>query len=98
MQRRRLAAALVNVRSGGSLAAAATWERKRAVSVTHDPTTGRPLSSHDDAVETLTDDELETELTVTAHDPVRRARRYDLLWRELISRQRGCRARRYGSL
>jgi hypothetical protein len=49
-------------------------------------------------VEALTDDELETELTVVSHDPVRRTERYDRLWRELIQRRRGYRKHQYGSI
>ena len=53
--------------------------------------TGRPLEDDEDAVETLTDDELETELTVVSHDPVRRAERYDRLVAEVMARRRGYR-------
>jgi hypothetical protein len=45
----------------------------------------------ENAVEVLSDDELEVELTVVSHDPVRRARRYDELVAELLRRRRGYR-------
>lgn len=43
-------------------------------------------------VELLADDELEAELTVAAHDPVRRRNRYDTLRAEATKRQRTYRA------
>ena len=57
----------------------------------HDPHTGRPLADGHEAVETLSDDELEAELTVTAYDPVRRADHYDHLMGEWLARKRGYR-------
>jgi hypothetical protein len=45
----------------------------------------------DEGVEALSDDELEVELTVASHDPVRRARRYDRLVAEWTARRRGYR-------
>ena len=54
------------------------------------PNDGTPdFEAH--AVESLSDDELEQELTVVAHDPVRRADRYERLFREWLERQRGYR-------
>jgi hypothetical protein len=41
----------------------------------YDSRTGRPLVDAKDAVDGLTDDELEVELTVAAAEPVRRGRR-----------------------
>jgi hypothetical protein len=49
------------------------------------------LADGDDAIATLSDDELELELTVAAHDPVRRNRRYERLTREWLTRHRGYR-------
>lgn len=69
------------------------WER-RHVTTSNDPVTGRPLHDGDEAVESLSDDELELELTVAAHDPVRRKGRYELLAREWLTRHRGYRSRR----
>jgi hypothetical protein len=57
----------------------------------HDPDTGRPLADGHEAIETLSDDELEAELTVTAYDPVRRADRYEELVCEWLARKRGYR-------
>jgi hypothetical protein len=59
----------------------------------HDPKTGRPLAGQDEAVESLTDAELEAELTVTSFDPVRRRLRYDRLVSERLARRRGYRRR-----
>ena len=39
-------------------------------------------------VETLTNEELQAELTVAAHDPVRRKHRYDSLVSEILNRDR----------
>ena len=43
----------------------------------------------DEPVEALADDELEIELTIAAHDPVRRSSRFELLMNELLRRRRG---------
>ena len=40
-------------------------------------------------VEELSDEELEQELTVAAHDPVRRHDRYEALYKEWLIRHRG---------
>jgi len=58
------------------------------MTMSYSPTTGRPLNGEGEAVATLSDDELEIELTVASHDPVRRATRYDRLVRERLARQR----------
>jgi hypothetical protein len=57
----------------------------------YDKRTGRPLADGSDAVEALTDEELEVELTVAAAEPVRRAKRLDdvLLERTRRRMQRG---------
>lgn len=54
----------------------------------NNPATGRPESDGHDAVETLTDPELEAELTVASHDPVRRAVRFDRLIAEWLEQHR----------
>jgi hypothetical protein len=64
------------------------------LTINYDPATGRPLRDDEEAVETLTDEELETELTVVSYDAVRRSERYDRLWHELLQRRRGYRKRR----
>jgi len=61
-------------------------EREEAVETRHNPATGRPLADGDEAVETLTDPELEAELTVASFDPVRRASRYERLVGEWLRR------------
>ena len=61
------------------------------MSVLQDPVTGR--RPDDDDVASLSDDELDLELTVAAHDPVRRTGRYERLVHEWLTRQRGYRAR-----
>jgi hypothetical protein len=61
------------------------------VAVLEDPATGR--RPHDADVASLSDDELDLELTVAAHDPVRRRGRYESLIHEWLTRQRGYRAR-----
>ena len=43
----------------------------------------------DAPVEALDDDELEIELTIAAHDPIRRSSRFELLMNEMVRRQRG---------
>ena len=57
----------------------------------HDPHTGRPLADGHEAIGSLSDDELEAELTVTAYDPVRRSDHYDHLMGEWLARKRGYR-------
>jgi hypothetical protein len=47
------------------------------------------LEGTDRRVEQLEDAELDAEITVAAHDPVRRTRRYESLVTELLSRRRG---------
>jgi len=54
-----------------------------------DTVTGRPLLGQDEAVETLTDPELQAELTIASLHP--REQRFERLWRELIARRRGYR-------
>jgi hypothetical protein len=56
---------------------------------TIDTVTGRPQHGGSDAVETLSEEELETELTIAVLEPGFRERRYEQLWRELLSRRRG---------
>ena len=55
-----------------------------------DTVTGRPLEGQAEAVETLTDPELQAELTIASLHP--RERRFERLWPELLQRRRG-----YGS-
>jgi hypothetical protein len=64
---------------------------ERRVTRTHDPATGRPLADGDEAIGSLSDEELELELTVAAHDPLRRHRRYERLTREWLTRNRAYR-------
>ena len=52
-----------------------------------DQRTGRPLVNGRDDIEALTDDELETELTIAAGDAERRATRLDNLLLERTRRQ-----------
>ena len=54
----------------------------------HDAKTGRPLHDGDEAVETLTDDELDAELTIALFDEERRERRIRRLEQELQRRRR----------
>ena len=56
----------------------------------YDPVTGRPLDGHTEALETLSDRELEAELTIAVHTE-KRGQRYERLWRELLDRRRGYR-------
>ena len=55
----------------------------------YDSRTGLPQLEDEDDVQRLDDDELEAELTIASIEPTRRARRYDLLFKELLSRRRG---------
>jgi hypothetical protein len=55
----------------------------------YDTRTGRPLEDGRDAVEALTDDELEVELTVALAEPHRRQRRLDALLLERSRRRLG---------
>ena len=52
------------------------------------------LLPEDQSVESLSDDQLELELTVAAHDPVRRRDHYEALIREWLIRHRGYGRRR----
>ncbi len=54
-----------------------------------DTVTGRPLHGQADAVETLTDPELQAELTIASLHG--REQRFERLWRELLARGRGYR-------
>ena len=54
-----------------------------------DRVTGRPLHGRSEAVETLTDPELQAELTIASLHP--REQRFERLWRELLARRRGYR-------
>jgi hypothetical protein len=53
----------------------------------YDDRTGRPLVDGRDLVEALTDDELETEVTIAAAEPLRRAGRLDALLLERARRR-----------
>lgn len=59
-----------------------------------DTVTGRPLHGNTEAVATLTDPELEAELTIASLHP--REQRFERLWRELLERRRGYRGRGVG--
>jgi len=50
-----------------------------------------PLAFDEDAIRTLTDDELERELTISADAPEQRADRFDRLFNEWLNRRRGYR-------
>jgi hypothetical protein len=52
-----------------------------------DDRTGRPVSDGREAVESLTDDELEAEVTIAAAEPRRRAQRLDVLLLERTRRR-----------
>ncbi len=52
-----------------------------------DTVTGRPLHGQAEAVETLTDPELQAELTIASLHP--REQRFERLWREVLQRRRG---------
>jgi hypothetical protein len=54
----------------------------------YDSRTGRPLEEGREAVETLSDSELEAELTIAASEPRRRASRLDAVLLELTRRSR----------
>ncbi len=56
-----------------------------------DTVTGRPLQGEIEAVETLTDPELQAELTIASLHS--REQRFERLWRELLERRRGYRGR-----
>ena len=63
----------------------------------YDAATGRPLHGRDEAVETLSNNELEAELTIASlYAAVGRAERYDRLWGELLNRRRGYSTRGVG--
>jgi hypothetical protein len=53
----------------------------------HDRRTGRPLVKGRDTVEALSTEELESEVTIAAAAPVRRANRLNSLLRELERRR-----------
>ena len=53
----------------------------------YDRRTGRPLEDGRDAVEALTDEELEIELTIALNDPRRREGRLDALLLERTRRR-----------
>jgi hypothetical protein len=55
---------------------------------TYDIRTGRPLHEGDEAVEKLSDDELEAELTIALLNVEHRRERYERLSDELLSRRR----------
>jgi hypothetical protein len=63
------------------------------VTTSFNPATGRPLVDGNEAVESLTDPELEAELTVASHDPVRRAHRFEQLVAEWLRPHRASRRR-----
>ncbi len=52
-----------------------------------DTVTGRPLHGRAEAVETLSDPELQAELTIASLHP--REQRFERLWRELLVRRPG---------
>jgi hypothetical protein len=54
----------------------------------YDTRTGRPLTDGEDRIETLSDDQLEAELTIAAAEPTRRANRLDNVLVELARRGR----------
>ena len=56
-----------------------------------DRVTGRPLLGQSEAVETLTDPELQAELTIASLHP--RELRFERLWHELLERRHGYRGR-----
>ena len=45
--------------------------------------------SESEEIEALADEELDAEITIAAHDPVRRSNRFAALVAELVNRQRG---------
>jgi hypothetical protein len=55
----------------------------------YDPRTGRPLAGGREAVEELSDAELEAELTIAAGDARRRVERLDVLLAERARRRGG---------
>ena len=57
--------------------------------MTDDTSSDQNVDQEERAVEELSDEELEQELTVAAHDPVRRHDRYEALYREWLIRHRG---------
>jgi hypothetical protein len=54
----------------------------------YDRRTGRPLTEGEDRIDTLSNDELEAELTIAAAEPTRRANRLDDVLVELARRGR----------
>jgi hypothetical protein len=54
----------------------------------YDKLTGRPLTDGEDRIDTLSNDELEAELTIAAAEPTRRANRLDEVLVELARRGR----------
>ena len=52
----------------------------------YDTRTGRPLTDGEDRIDTLSNDELEAELTIAAQEPTRRAHRLEDVLVELARR------------
>jgi len=71
----------------GSYAGNPNWEMNATMS-TRDEKTGRPLQDGTEAVETLSDQELDAELTIAMYDEERREQRVHRLQQEL-QRRRG---------
>jgi len=59
-----------------------------AMALDYDTRTGRPLTDGEDRIDTLSNDELEAELTIAAAEPTRRANRLDDVLVELARRGR----------
>ena len=55
----------------------------------YDARTGRPLVDGRDRIDALTDEELEVEATIAAHEPRRRGQRLDALLLERARRRGG---------
>ena len=55
----------------------------------YDARTGRPLVDGSDRIDALTDEELEVEATIAAHEPRRRSRRLDAVLIERARRRGG---------
>jgi hypothetical protein len=56
------------------------------VAVDYDKRTGRPLTDGEDRIDTLSDEQLEAELTIAAAEPTRRAHRLEDVLVELSRR------------
>ena len=63
-----------------------------AATTGYDVHSGRPLQDGTEAIETLANEELEAELTVTLLGVERRQRRFDRLVQELLNRRDGYRS------